>query len=411
MEPRRFRLARLVIFDRLQLARRALPWALLALSAGAASSQGQTVQSAPTPSTSTVPAACSGPEFRQLDFWLGQWDLRWDAWPNIPAGTGTNSVTLAFDGCVVQEDFAGGPGTGSLAGRSLSTFHAPAQRWRQTWVDNQGGYFALVGGPEGERFVLTAARAKDGTPAQRMVFEAITARSLTWRWQATADAGATWKDQWVIHYTRAQSHASAPMLAERLLSAIGGRAAWAGLKNTVNDSQQFRTTDPEQVRAIITMDFTQPRWRIDTSAPGLQLTRVVDGERDWRRTRGGEIAPLSAATRQADLQWYAGHVYRTLARMARHDPLLQLTVGHDGRLEVHEGASRIAWFKLTAAGEPYAFGGVGDGAGSISGPWTAVEQGIRHPAWVAHADGTWRSSLNRLQVNVPLNDALFQRPD
>jgi hypothetical protein len=35
-----------------------------------------------------------------------------------------------------------------------------------------------------------------------MVFTDITENSLTWRWQATADAGATWNDQWVIHYTR-----------------------------------------------------------------------------------------------------------------------------------------------------------------------------------------------------------------
>lgn len=382
---------------------------MLAVPAGAALSQ---VTTAPMSSAATPPAACSGPEFRQLDFWLGEWDLRWDAWPGIAGGSGTNSITRAFGGCVVQEDFvAGGPSTGGLAGRSVSTFHAPTKRWRQTWVDNQGSYFALVGGPEGERFVLTASRAKDGTPAQRMVFEAITSSSLTWRWQKTADDGSTWTDQWIIHYTRAQPLASAPVLADRLLEAIGGRAAWAGLKNTVNDSQQFRTTDPEQVRAVITMDFTQPRWRIDTSAPGLQLTRVVDGERDWRRTREGKIAPLSATTRQDDLQWYAGHAYRTLARVARRDPLLQLAVGYDGRLEVHEGGRRIAWFKLTASGEPYAFGGVGDDPGSLSGPWTASDQGIRHPAWVAQADGTWRSSLNRLQVNVPLHDKLFQRPD
>jgi hypothetical protein len=34
------------------------------------------------------------------------------------------------------------------------------------------------------------------------VFEDITAQGLTWRWQGSADAGATWSDRWVIHYTR-----------------------------------------------------------------------------------------------------------------------------------------------------------------------------------------------------------------
>lgn len=352
-----------------------------------------------------------GPEFRQLDFWLGQWDVRWDARAGLAAGQGSNTVTRTLGGCVVQEAFVGGPSTGGLIGHSVSSFHAGAQRWRQTWVDNQGGHFALVGGPEGERFVLVASRLSDGTPVQRMVFEAITERSLTWRWQVTADGGSTWSDQWVMHYTRAQPPTTAPALADRLLGAIGGRAAWAGLVNTVNDSLQYRTSEPVQVRAVITMDFAQPRWRIDTTAPGLQLTRVVDGERDWRLTREGRVSALTIASREEDLRWYAGHVYRTLARIARRDPLLQLGVGHDGRLEVFEKGQRMAWFKLTAAGEPYAFGGLGDGPGSLSGPWTASEQGIRHPAWVASTDGSWRSSLTRLQVNVPLPDSTFRRPE
>jgi hypothetical protein len=227
----------------------------------------------------------------------------------------------------------------------------------------------------------------------------------------TADGGSSWADRWVIHYTRAPQPASGPALAERLFSAIGGRTAWADLRNTVNDSQQFRVTEPTQVRAVITMDFLQPRWRIDTTAPGVDISRVVDGPSDWRHTREGRIEPVPAATRQEDLQWYAGHVYRTLARLARRDPALQLGVGHDGRLEVFEGPVRIAWFKLTASGEPHAFGGVGDGPGSVSGPWTATGQGIHHPAWVASPDGSWRSGLNRLQVNVPLADKVFQRPE
>lgn len=368
------------------------------------------------------PAPCSGPEFRQLDFWLGRWMVSWDPSPGLAAGTGTNTVTREYGGCVVQEAFVGGPATGGLVGHSVSSFHGPSQRWRQTWVDNQGGHFTLVGGwvdrsedgPQGGRFVLVASRPGDGLPAQRMVFESITERSLTWRWQVTPDAGASWSDQWVIRYTRQAEPdpqpARAEAMVERLLSAVGGRAAWAALRNTVNDSQQHRADEPTDVRAVIAMDFLQPRWRIDTTAPGLQLTRVVDGARDWRRTRDGGVAPLSADTRQADLQWYAGHVYRTLARLARRDPTLQARLGVDGRLEVVEGARRIAWFRLTSAGQPYAFGGVDDGPGSICGPWAAADQGLFHPAWVASADGRWRSTLNRLQVNAPLADSLFEAP-
>ena len=84
----------------------------------------------------------------------------------------------------------------------MSTYHVPSQQWRQTWVDNQGGYFALAGGPVGDDFILTLVRPTEQAPPQRMVFEDITQNSFTWRWQRSADSGATWTDQWVIYYVR-----------------------------------------------------------------------------------------------------------------------------------------------------------------------------------------------------------------
>ncbi len=163
---------------------------------------GQTDQTgAPAPPAAQA-SPCAAAEFRQMDFWVGTWDVRWDEGGGTPAGSGTNIITREYDNCVIQEAFDGGPATGNLIGHSVSTFHAPLGKCRQTWVDNQGGYFALVGGQEGADFVLTSYRVSDNTPAQRMVFTDLHANSLTWRWQRTADGGATWSDSWVIYYTR-----------------------------------------------------------------------------------------------------------------------------------------------------------------------------------------------------------------
>ena len=198
--------------------------------------------------------------------------------------------------------------------------------------------------------------------------------------------------------------------AEKLLTAVGGRSAWAALKNTVNDSQQFRVTEPVEVRAVITMDFERPRFRIDTTGQGLKLSRVIDGESDWRLTRDGRIDVVPASIRAEDLRWYAGHVYRTIHRIAKRDTSLSLGIHADGRLEVFESGKRIAWFKLTDIGEPFAFGAHEDNIGAISGPWKFERDGIRHPVWVSSADGTWRASVNALQANVKLDAALFARP-
>lgn len=154
------------------------------------------------PALAQAQQPCSTPEHRQMDFWLGEWDVRWEEFPGIPAGSGSNVITRAYAGCVIQEAFDGGPSTGGLIGHSVSVYHAPVGMWRQTWVDNQGGYFALTGGAaENGAFILTTDRISESAPHQRMVFEDIAPESLTWRWQRSAD-GRTWTDQWVIHYTR-----------------------------------------------------------------------------------------------------------------------------------------------------------------------------------------------------------------
>ncbi len=202
----------------------------------------------------------------------------------------------------------------------------------------------------------------------------------------------------------------AERLADRMLSALGSRAAWANTRNTVNDSRQDWDGEPPELRVVITMDFARPRLRIETRGKDLHLIRVIDGEKHWRLSREGTIEPVSAETLAVDRRFYAGHIYRTLHRIAARDPALKLAVGREGRLEVHEAGTRIAWYALDRRGQPYLYGAHDDETGAIFGPWELEEAGIRHPAWVTRDGGKWRAMLKRLEVNVPLDDSLFAPP-
>lgn len=150
------------------------------------------------------PVPCSDAEYRQMDFWVGFWDLTWTA-PDGTVSSGKNSVTrLPFGDCVITERFDGGD-TIPLDGMSVSMFSKPHGVWRQTWVDNQGGYFALTGGPQEDgRFILTMDRLDEKAPLSRMVFEDIEENSLVWRWQSKPPEGEEWRDLWVINYERAE---------------------------------------------------------------------------------------------------------------------------------------------------------------------------------------------------------------
>ena len=207
-----------------------------------------------------------------------------------------------------------------------------------------------------------------------------------------------------------ESGADADAFAERMLNAIGGRAAWAGLKNTINGSQQNRAQEPTVVYAVITMDFESPRFRIETTAQDLHLVRVINGDRSWRLRRSGRIEDVPPKLLEDDLKWYAAHLYRTIHRLAAGDPAISTKIGDDQRLEIHEGKKRLVWFKLDAKGEPYAFGTWDDDVGGLTGPWDFVKDGVHHPRWVSNADGTWRAAVKTLTINVPLSDQIFDRP-
>jgi hypothetical protein len=134
---------------------------------------------------------------RALDFWLGEWDARWEA------GHGRNVVTSELDGTVILERFDGRPGT-TLRGISVSVFDRDAERWRQTWVDSEGGYLDFVGGV-GDDGVFELRHEKhtdDGSVVPfRMRFVDVADGAFTWLWERGEPDGA-WSLEWRIDYTR-----------------------------------------------------------------------------------------------------------------------------------------------------------------------------------------------------------------
>jgi len=145
----------------------------------------QNVSAALTP---RPPAACAAPEFRQFDFFAGDWDTYDVTDPSKVVAR--NRVTVVLDGCAVREVYQQDDG---LVGESLSIYDASRRGWHQSWVTNRGGLLLLNGGLEGKRMVLTGPdRAADGTPSLL--------RGIWWKDGAdvreralrSADGGKTW---------------------------------------------------------------------------------------------------------------------------------------------------------------------------------------------------------------------------
>jgi hypothetical protein len=177
--------------------------ALLFAAAACAPAKDPTSHAAPS-------KACAGAEHRELDFWIGEWNvtirsrasLDSDQWAEA---RGTNRVASILGGCVIEETFSADGPPAPWSGRSFSQRTAADGKWHQTWVDDQGAYMTFVGEKQGADMVLTGVpRALPGgvTQQMRMVFFDIATDRLKWRWEGTRDGGNTWTIAMTIDYAR-----------------------------------------------------------------------------------------------------------------------------------------------------------------------------------------------------------------
>jgi hypothetical protein len=154
-----------------------------------------------------TPPACSAPEFKQFDFWVGEWDAEGQSrvgnTDNWQTGNHKNSIRKTFDGCVIEENFDDLAG---FHGMSVSTYDIKSAKWKQTWVDNAGSYIDLVGGFEDGKMVLVHRTTQQGQPVlQRMTFSDIKPDGFHWDWASSLDDGQTWRTNWKLTYTRKKS--------------------------------------------------------------------------------------------------------------------------------------------------------------------------------------------------------------
>ena len=140
---------------------------------------------------------CNTPEFRQFDFWIGDWDVVSAA---APGTTSRNLITLVNDGCTLREEYTTPVG---YAGTSLNFYDAARKKWHQTWIDNQGGALYLEGGIEGEAMVLRTVG--DTLNVQRITWTRLEGGRVRQLWEATADGGKTWTIAFDGHYSRREN--------------------------------------------------------------------------------------------------------------------------------------------------------------------------------------------------------------
>jgi hypothetical protein len=137
-------------------ARAVLPCAL-ALAAGVAA-----VTSMAAPAV-TGAQACAAPEYRQFDFWLGDWDVFDRETQKQVARARVSSI---LGGCVLLEEYDDLENHG---GRSFSIYDASRGLWHQSWVTDRGRLLIVEGHSHDGVMELTGSERPSAGAGERWV--------------------------------------------------------------------------------------------------------------------------------------------------------------------------------------------------------------------------------------------------
>jgi hypothetical protein len=143
---------------------------------------------------------CGAAEFRQFDFWIGEWDVV--DHEGRPAGR--NSIALEQRGCALVERWTSMKGG---TGMSLNHFDPMSRQWKQHWV-GLGLILEMSGA------LIEGSIVLEG-PLQYVAESRVTLLRGTWtplpdgrvrqHFVESADRGKTWTDWFDGYYSRAPS--------------------------------------------------------------------------------------------------------------------------------------------------------------------------------------------------------------
>jgi hypothetical protein len=142
---------------------------------------------------------CTAPEYRQLDFWIGDWDTfetDASAGPSIARAR----IKAIAQGCAIHELYEQSDG---LIGDSILSYDAVRKQWQQTWVTNRGGLMVLWGNfKDGELVLEGEVHLRIGKSVMQRITWKSEAKGVRESALVSKDAGKTWTPAFDVLFKR-----------------------------------------------------------------------------------------------------------------------------------------------------------------------------------------------------------------
>jgi ketosteroid isomerase-like protein len=159
---------------------------------------------------------CTSPEYRQFDFWVGNWEVFES---NSTSKVARVRVDRILNGCVLRERYEDAAG---LQGESFSIYDAGKRLWHQTWVTNRGQLLTIEGKMEGGEMSLAGAtQTPDGLENHvRGTWKPLNNGVVRETAVTSSDAGRTWKPWFDLLFRRDGHFGGADSEDARVVAAL-----------------------------------------------------------------------------------------------------------------------------------------------------------------------------------------------
>lgn len=146
------------------------------------------------------------PQARQLDFWIGTWDVYH---PESGQKMGENVIEPMLEGCALLESWTG---AGGSSGKSLNFYDPQRKTWRQVWVSDMATVLDYRHGEyrDGAMRFEGITIGEDGdTTLQKLLFFDVSPDTVRQVMESSTD-GEGWSTDWVGIYVRRGSSPGGP---------------------------------------------------------------------------------------------------------------------------------------------------------------------------------------------------------
>lgn len=147
---------------------------------------------------------CSKPEFRQFDFWIGEWE----AFGKNGSKAGDSRISVILDSCVILEEWTSASQQQGLTytGKSFNSYNSATKQWQQTWVDNTGSTTEFLRGEGSDGKIIyyadKVAGPKGKTFMRRLTFTKLNIDTVRQLGERSDDGGTTWAVEYDLEYRR-----------------------------------------------------------------------------------------------------------------------------------------------------------------------------------------------------------------